>query len=109
MLKNMGLLSARALAKASSFHGCQSTGFAACCRKYGLDSKTRRLYSTPPSGGSAANSSGVGSLRKAIANSAHGLNALRVGVVFFHVLSQPSNMNIDRSGANVRIGTPYAI
>ena len=109
MLKNMGLFSARAFIKASSLQGCQSTGFAACCRRYGLVSKTRRLYSAPPSGGNAASSSGDGSLRKAIANSAHGLNALGVGVVFFHVLSQPSNMNVYGSWANVRIGTPYAI
>src|SRR5690349_11528772 len=39
----MGLSSVRARFSASSPHGCQSTGFAACCSRYGLVSCARRL------------------------------------------------------------------
>src|SRR5512147_453361 len=38
-----GLSSARARAKASSPHGYQSTGLCACCSRYGLVSRARRL------------------------------------------------------------------
>src|SRR5690349_16609771 len=41
--KKMGLLSERALSKASAPQGYQSTGLCACCSRYGLFSPARRL------------------------------------------------------------------
>src|SRR6185437_5090022 len=43
MLKRIGLFSARARSSASADHGHQSTGFSACCSRYGLVSCARRL------------------------------------------------------------------
>src|SRR5881296_1055283 len=45
----MGLSSAFARANASSPHGYQSTGLCACCSRYGLVSRARRLSPTPAS------------------------------------------------------------
>src|SRR3954470_23886466 len=46
MERKMGLSSARALANASSPHAYQSTGLAACWRRYGLRSRARRFIRT---------------------------------------------------------------
>src|SRR5579884_1130284 len=43
MLRRIGLFSLRARSSASGPHGYQSTGFSACCRRYGLVSCARRL------------------------------------------------------------------
>ena len=43
MDRKIGLSSRRAAANASSPQGYQSTGFWACCRRYGLFSDDRRL------------------------------------------------------------------
>ena len=41
--RKIGFSSAAAFAKASSPHGYQSTGLAACCSKYGLRSRLKRF------------------------------------------------------------------
>src|SRR6185436_12575444 len=43
MERKIGLSSSRAFTNASSCQGNQSTGFSACCRRYGLRSRARRF------------------------------------------------------------------
>ena len=54
--RKIGLSSSFAFVNASSPQGYQSTGFAACCSKYGLSSNTKRFQSSPPSFGINCNS-----------------------------------------------------
>src|SRR5215204_1563486 len=52
MLSRIGLSSRRDRSSASSPHGYQSTGFSACCARYGLVSFARRFgISRPKEGG----------------------------------------------------------
>src|SRR5271157_206812 len=47
MERKIGFSSLRALSNASSLQEYQSTGFVACCKRYGLFSSMRRLYFRP--------------------------------------------------------------
>src|SRR5512145_809785 len=67
-----GLSSARARANASSPHGYQSTGLCACCSRYGLLSRARRLSPTGiPAASAPERQPGEGGRHRRVAD-AHG-------------------------------------